>query len=145
MRIGFIGFRHGHIMGLYNAVKTHPKVRLAGAVEEDGETTAKLAAEGKVALTHATLREMLEKTECDAIAVGDYFAKRGAVILAALAAGKHVIADKPICTRLEELERIGALAKQKNLKIGCLLDLLDCGVFRTTRKLIRGGEIGDVL
>ena len=52
-------------------------------------------------LTHDDYRRMLREVECDAVAVGDYFARRGEIVIAALEAGKHVIADKPICTKLE--------------------------------------------
>lgn len=142
MRIAFMGFRHGHIMGLYNAVQSHPATQLVAACEED---PANAIGGGKVQITHTRFADVLANVQCDTIAVGDYFAKRGRVIIEALKAGKHVIADKPVCTKLSELEEIARLTREKKLKLGCLLDLRDAGVFRTTRRLIQSGEIGDVL
>src|SRR5215218_3765569 len=123
MRLAFIGFRHGHVMGLYKAARSHPDVQVVAACEEHEPTAAALHSNGTVDLTHKTFDDMLATTDCDAIAVGDYFARRCSLILASLRANKHVLADKPICTSLTELEQIAALSKTNNRAIGCLLDL----------------------
>src|SRR4051812_15366797 len=106
LRIAFVGFRHGHVMGLYHAARTHPDVDVVAAAEDHAETRDALAREGTVQITHHDWREVIDRVPCDAIAIGDYFARRGEIAIAAVEAGKHVIADKPICTRLNELERI---------------------------------------
>jgi predicted dehydrogenase len=59
-------------------------------------------------------------------------------------AGKHVIADKPICTRLSELQEIEQLSQMKHLKVGCQLPVSYHPPFVTVRKLIRDGAIGEV-
>ena len=87
---------------------------------------------------------MLAEIDCDAVAVGDYYGRRGEIILAALAAGKHVIADKPICTRQSEREQIAELARSRNLRVGCQLDLRDSGHMHAARRLIRNGAVGQV-
>jgi predicted dehydrogenase len=144
MRLAFIGFRHGHVMGLYRGAVAHSGVEVVAACEEDPQAAAALRAGGTVQLTHERMEDVLTKVECDAIAVGDYFARRGEIVIRALEAGKHVIADKPICTRLDELDRIGHLAAGKGRAVGCLLDLRDTAVFLTMRRVIREGAIGEV-
>ncbi len=144
MRLAFIGFRHGHVMGLYKGAIAHPRVKVAAACEEDPQAAAAVRAAGVVRLTHERMEDVLANVPCDAIAVGDYFARRGEVVIRALEAGKHVIADKPICTRLDELEQIERLARDKKRAVGCLLDLRDTAVFRTMRRLIGEGAIGEV-
>src|SRR5438046_3116468 len=103
MKLAFFGFRHGHVLGLYAAAKEQPRVEIVAAVEEHAETAAGLRSGGTVQLTHDSYAAVLESIPCDAIAVGDYFGRRGEIIQTALRAGKHVIADKPICTRMSEL------------------------------------------
>jgi predicted dehydrogenase len=139
-----MGFRHGHIMGLYNSASTHPRVKVVAACEEDPETVQAIRSAGKVKLTHDNYEKMLAEVECDAIAVGDYFAKRGPVIIRALESGKHVIADKPICTSLDDLSRIEHLSREKKRVVGCLLDLRESGAFRAMRRIIGDGAIGEV-
>src|SRR3954464_3254051 len=105
IRLAFLGFRHGHVLGLYEAAKKHPRVEIAAAVEEDDAAAKTLRDAGTVAFTHDSYDDVYSGVDFDAVAVGDYFARRGEIIISALSAGKHVIADKPICTSLDELER----------------------------------------
>lgn len=144
MRLAFIGFRHGHILQLYNAASVHPQVQIVAACEEDPAAAAQVRQAGKVTLTHDNYRTMLDTVECDAVAVGDYYARRGELILLAMERGKHVISDKPLCTRADELANIAHTARQKGLRVGCLLDLRGSAPFRTARRLIREGAIGEV-
>jgi predicted dehydrogenase len=131
-------------MGLYNAARTHPRVEVVGACEEDPATLDSLKAAGTVELTHTSYTKLWKGPTIDAIAVGDYFARRGSIILDALTRSKHVIADKPIATSLGEVQMIRETARHKRLSIGCLLDLRDHGNFITMRRLIRDGAIGTV-
>src|SRR5262245_30951675 len=136
LRLAFLGFRHGHIMGLYEAARAHRDVQVVAAAEDHAETIESLRREGKVELTHANWREVIERVPCHAVAVGDYFARRGEIISAALLAGKHVISDKPICTRVDEIDEIERLSREKSLLVSALFDLRDSGAFLTARRLI---------
>lgn len=60
----------------------------------------------------------------------------------ALEAGKHVYAEKPLSIELEEGEALVALAKEKNLRLGCAPDTFLGGGLQTCRKLIDDGVIG---
>jgi predicted dehydrogenase len=144
MRLAFMGFRHGHIMGLYTAAKSHPRVEVVAACEADPATAEALGSAGTVQLSHTNYESMLREVDCDAVAIGDYFSRRGPQIVRAIEAGKHVLADKPICTSLEDLSRIEQLAKEKKRVVGCMLDLRESGAFRTMRRLIGEDAIGDV-
>lgn len=144
LKLAFFGFRHAHIMGLYKSARQHPRVEVVAAVEEDPGTAEQLRTAGAVELTHARYDDVTRKVEYDAVAVGDFFGRRGELVINALESGKHVLADKPICTDLAEYERISALAASTRRAIGCLLDLRDHGSYITMRRLIRDGAIGTV-
>src|SRR5688572_9236134 len=144
MKLTFLGIRHGHVMGLYQSALEHQGVDVVAAVEEDSVTAASLRAAGKVKLTHERIADVLSNVPCDAVAIGDVYARRGAIAIAALEADKHVIADKPLCTRLDELDRIADLPRANDLVVHCLFDRYDAGPYRTMRRLIRSGEIGAV-
>lgn len=143
MRIAFIGFRHGHILSLHKLASKHAGIQIVANCEDHAPTRQDLATKG-IAVTHDDYRRVLAEVPCDAVAVGDYYARRGEVLMAALQAGKHVISDKPLCTRLGELERIQALSRRSGLSVGCQLELRDRPAFRTARRLLRGGAIGEI-
>ena len=110
LRLAFAGFRHGHILEAYELARRHGDVEIVAACEEHAPTAEQLAAAGRVRRTHGSYDEMLAQADFDALAVGDYYGRRGEILIRALAAGKHVISDKPICTRLGELDRIAELS-----------------------------------
>jgi predicted dehydrogenase len=57
---------------------------------------------------------------------------------------EHVIADKPLCTSLEELEQIETLAKARGLCVGLMLDLRDHGHWIALREVVQSGHIGEI-
>ncbi len=144
LRIAFAGFRHGHILGIYDLAGRSDDVEIAAACEEDTPTREQTESAGRVKLTHDSYDEMYRQGDFDVLAVGDYYARRGEIVIRALQAGKHVISDKPICTKLDQLDRIAELARQKNLSVGCQLDLRDSGNFLALRAVVRSGRIGEV-
>ncbi len=144
MRIAFAGLRHGHIEVLYELLSERKDVEIVAACEPHAPTRERLVSQGKVKITHDDYAQMFADIECDALAVGDRYGRRGKIIIAGLEAGLHVISDKPICTSPEELERIAVLSRERNLRVGCQLDLRDGGQFRSMRRLVRQGVIGEV-
>src|SRR4051794_20173371 len=103
LRIAVAGFRHAHIHSLYQAARARPDVEVVAAAEEDEAARRALQAGGTIEITHSSIDGMLDAVPCDVVAVGDYYGRRGTLLIDALRRGKHVISDKPICTSLAEL------------------------------------------
>ncbi len=143
-RFAFAGFRHGHILDLLAGVEQHPDTEAVACCEEDEAARADLAQKGRVKITHTSFAQMLRDTECDVIAIGDYYGKRGQLAIAALQAGRHVLSDKPLCTSLEEQDEIERLAAERGLLVGLQLDSRGRPSFLALREIIRSGEIGQV-
>src|SRR5699024_11766844 len=59
-----------------------------------------------------TAEALFDAHEVDVALVAGVYTRRGADSLLALQAGAHVLADKPLCTSLDELEEIAAAADQ---------------------------------
>ena len=122
MKLLFNGFRHGHINALYAKAMADGRVSVVGCIEENAE--AKIAAKEKlnIEFSEKSYDEWLS-SDIDAVAIGMAYGDRGSAIIKALKAKKQVIADKPICTSLEELEEIERLVTENNLTVACMLDL----------------------
>lgn len=144
MNIAFAGFRHPHIFVLYNEAITHKNATVTGAFEENAHEREKVAAERGVSFSYSSYEELLNDPKVDTVGIGDYYGKRGSMIIEALRHGKHVICDKPICTSLSELEEIKRLASEKKLAVHCMLELRFLAQAEQVRQLIAAGEIGDI-
>lgn len=145
-KIAFAGLRHEHINSLYSDALKSPELEIAAICEEDADALhAFLAAHPEnTAPVYSSLDTMLAEAQCDIVATGDYYSKRGKIIIQSLKAGKHVISDKPVCTALQELDEIERLAREKHLAVGCMLDLRTNDCFVHARKMILDGELGKV-
>lgn len=143
-RIAFAGFRHPHILSLWKSVHSHSSCRMVGAWEADATTKEQLRAAGEVTLTHESFASLLADSGCDIVAIGDVYARRGALAIEALSAGKHIISDKPLCTTLGEWETIRDLAARRGLSVGCQLDLRENGSVRRLHRILAEGQIGEV-
>jgi len=144
LKIGFAGFRHGHIFGLYGVAENNPDVEIVAAWEENDDAKKAAIEKKNVNFNCDTYEEILNNPDIDIVAIGDYYGRRGELAIKALKAGKHVIADKPLCTSLKELKEIKKLVKKTGLKVGLMLDLrYDKNMLRA-KQLIEDGEIGEV-
>lgn len=141
-RVAFAGFRHPHIFALLDRVKAHPDSTVVAAYEGDAATREVVPAQHGIEITHTDFARMLEESDATIVAIGDVYAKRGALALAVLRAGKHIIADKPLCTSLEEFEEISRLATTENLSVGCQLDLVETPSVRGLREVVQKGLLG---
>ena len=143
MKLLFYGFRHGHINGFYKKALQHPDVEIVACAEEDAD--ARRAAQKALDVSFSSESyESLLRSDADAVVIGKAYGDRGAAIIAALEAGKHVISDKPICTTLEELEKIRELSTKRALCVCCMLDLRYLPQSIEAGRILRSGELGRV-
>ncbi|MDP6038279.1 MAG: Gfo/Idh/MocA family oxidoreductase [Candidatus Latescibacteria bacterium] len=143
LRFGFAGFQHGHIYSLHKKVVETDGFEVVAAGDDQTEAREEASAKG-VAITHESVDDLIANADCDVIAIGDYFARRGSLAIAALKAGKHAIADKPLCTSLEEIDEMDRLTRETGLKVGCMLTMRGSRQMNGLRNLIREGAIGEV-
>ncbi|HCS75525.1 MAG TPA: gfo/Idh/MocA family oxidoreductase, partial [Clostridiales bacterium] len=144
IKIAFAGFRHGHINALYKLAEQNPDVQIVAAYEADADARAAAEADLGVNFAHDSYEDMLNEEDIDVVAIGDYYGKRGSLAIDALKAGKHVYADKPLCTSLDELDEIERLSREKALKVGCMLDMRQNKVVQPVRNFIQEGNLGEI-
>ena len=143
MNLAFVGFKHRHTGAIYTEAMNDPNITVLGAWEDTKDGQA-LADGLGLAFNYPTLQSVLDDERVDAVCLGGSFGERGGEAIAALRAGKHVYADKPVCTSLAELDEIERLAAEKNLKVGCYLTLRFSAGIRNLREMIADGILGEI-
>ena len=142
-KIAFYGFGHAHINTLYKKVKERDDFEITHLVEPNASIREATEEKLGVEFSNLTLDGLLS-CDFDVLAVGTAYGKRAEVILKALSVGKHVIADKPICTKREELEKIKALQEKNGLALLCMLDLRYLKQTQRAREILLSGMLGEV-
>jgi len=144
IKTAFVGFEHPHMTSLYNEIKANSMFEISGAFEADNETRKNAEEKGVEFSKYKSYEEFLNETDSDVVAVGAHYAARGSIIIDALKAGKHVIADKPLCTKAEELEEIRRLANENNSAVCVLLSLRKNSSILGALAAVKNGILGEV-
>ncbi|MHB1152942.1 MAG: Gfo/Idh/MocA family protein [Eubacteriales bacterium] len=143
MNIAFAGFRHGHIFDLWNKAKNNSKVNITGSWESDEKTRAVCIRQG-VEFNYPDYEAILNDKRVDTIAIGDYYGARGSLAIMALEAGKHIIADKPLCTSLDELETIKRLSRENSLSVYSMFSMRYEANAASVRDIILSNKLGEI-
>lgn len=144
MNIAFAGIRHDHVFVLYKSVLQDNRFKIVGAFESDEEGIA-MAQKNGLEITYASYNELLSDKSVEAVILGGCFGDRGQMAIDALNSGKHVIADKPLCTSLEELYMIKEAAQLNNKKVSCMFTMRYEPMIVTLKKLIDSKKIGEII
>lgn len=143
MNIAFAGLRHSHIFALYDMALAHPQYTVVGAFESEPHARETAKAHG-VICNYESYQALLTDDTVDIVALGGCFGDRGQMAIRALQMGKHVIADKPLCTSLAELDRIETLASEKHLTVSCMFTMRFEKKIRAVKALVESGVLGDI-
>ena len=143
LKFAFAGFGHAHINSLHKHIDERDDLTFVAASEPDDALRSGTEKAG-IPVTYTSHKEMLDSISCDVVAIGACFGDRGEIAIEALKRGKHVIVDKPLCTRMPELDEIERLAVEKDLRVGCMLTQRGSRTSAGVRHLIRSGRLGDI-
>ena len=109
MRIGVVGagaMGRNHV----RVLRELPDVELVGVADADFDTACRVA-ESNATRGYASHRELLEKEHPDGVTVAVPTNDHRAVVMDVLAAGCHVLVEKPIAGSLAEADEMVAAAK----------------------------------
>ena len=143
MNIAFAGLRHGHIFVLYDEAVKNPYFNVCGAFEENDDAR-RTAEEKGVICNYQSYEQLLADSTVDVVALGGCFGDRGQMAIAALKSGKHVIADKPLCVSLDELDKIEEAARENNRLVSCMFTMRFEPKINGVKKLVESGALGEI-
>src|SRR5215207_5716366 len=109
LRVGLVGCGNQG-SELAQAVSRTTTLRVVACADPDGAAANRVAAIAQDASTHASVEALLGESDVDAILIATPHHVLYPVALAAIRAGKHVMAEKPIGLNEREAAEIEAAA-----------------------------------
>ncbi|MEP4198540.1 MAG: Gfo/Idh/MocA family oxidoreductase [Aliishimia sp.] len=106
--------------------------------------TGEISADHPEATIYATAEDMFADARLDLVIIATPTPTHVALAKAALAAGKHVIVDKPFAPTAAEARDLFALAKASGRVLSCFQNRRWDGEFLTLKHLIAEGTLGDI-
>ena len=90
------------------------------------------------------VEDIINDADIEAVVIATPVATHFDFAMQCLEAGKHILVEKPICRKVQEVKEIGVLAKEKNLVAMAGHTFLYNLAVRYVKKLIDSGELGEI-
>lgn len=144
VRVAIAGAAHPHVEYALRELALRPELSLA-AVADPCLDIALACAAGSQARVFADHREMLDRVAPEIVVVAGIYRDRGTIVVDALNAGCHVIADKPLCVTSAELEAIRIASQTSQRSVTLLLEKRFYPETIAAMDLVSSGAIGEVI
>ena len=117
-------------------------VQLVAVASSDG---AKVHADHAHVRVHATPTALINDSDVELVVLASPSYTHASLMLEALAAGKHVLSDKPFTATVQEADEVIAAAAAADRIASCYQNRRYDGDFLTLRQLIDDGKLGEVM
>jgi len=128
---------HSYLIGLDSGLRLH------GISSRNPETREKIVAE-RGCRAYESFEQVIEDPEVDLVVLATPHHLHADQAVRALEAGKHVVTDKPMCTSLEECDRMIDAANRSGRLLTVFQNRRWDGDYLTLRKLLEDGELGEL-
>lgn len=144
MRIGVVGYGMGGKCFHTPFIEAAEGCELAGIVARAPETKASARTDWPDTPIFASLTEMIASGSVDAVTITTPPQTRRVLVLEAIEAGLHVIADKPFAPDAQGARDLGAAAETKGVTLGVFQNRRFDADMQTLMKVIADGRLGRI-
>lgn len=144
LRVGLIGtgvWGETHLM----AYTYDPHVELVGICDKNEELLAQRAEEYPVEMVTTDYRELLDRTDIDAVSVVTPDFLHRELVLAAAEAGKHILVEKPMATTVAECEEMAEAVEDAGVTLMVDFHNRWNPIFTQIKDKLDNGALGDPL
>lgn len=141
MKVGILSFAHLHAAGYARCIAALPDVELAAVADDD-------VARGKAAVAqfggdwYADSRDLLARDDIAAVIITAPNAEHHALTLAAAAADKHVLCEKPLATTRADALAMIAACRERGVILQTAFPMRFSAPAIALRQLVRDGAVG---
>ncbi len=140
----FIGFGNVAAKGHLPGWSARDDVRIIAATDAAASRKQAFLAASPDGRWHETVGDLLSNEELDFVDICAPPGSHAALIERALAAGVHVLSEKPLVTRVEDAERVAAAAARSGRVLHTVHNWLHAPICRKVTALVDEGAIGAV-
>jgi predicted dehydrogenase len=144
LRVGLIGFGYWG-PNLARNFSAFPGTRVVAVADRDEARRRAVGPLYPWAAVHADAEALFADPAVDAVAIATPLFTHFPLARAALAAGKHVLVEKPLAGSVAECEELEALARANGRTLMVDHTFLYTGAVRKIREIIEAGQLGRVL
>lgn len=119
LRLGLAGLVHGHVKGLFNALKARPDIQLCGIAEDNRGVMQRYQREYSLdgALLFQSLAEMLDRAQPEAVVIFTNTFDHLRVVEACASRHIHCMMEKPLAVSVAHGQAMAAAARRGNIHV----------------------------
>ncbi len=125
-----------------DAIHAAPGGALRAVVSRGGERAAKFARDFQIPKAITALDDVLSDPSIDALYISTSNDRHAAITLAAAAAGKHVLCEKPLSLSVDDAVEMAKACDRAGVILGTNHHLRGAATLRAIRDLVQSGSIG---
>lgn len=143
MKVAILGAAHQHVDYVLAEAAKRDEFELVAAAEPDPQLRERFLG-GISAPLYDTPRQLLEAHDIDVALITGIYSQRAEAAVAALRAGAHVLADKPLCTSLTQLESVREAAVDAGRHVSIVFEKRFYPATLALRRLLSDGVLGNI-
>jgi predicted dehydrogenase len=143
INIGVLSFAHGHVNAYCDRISQFDDARLVVAWDDNPTRGARQAARYGIDCS-PDLQEVLARSDVDAVIVASETNRHADLCVAAAAAGKTILLQKPMATNLADCDRIIEAVERAGVHFEMAFQMRCDAVNQKMVELVRAGELGRI-
>ncbi|MEM2414304.1 MAG: Gfo/Idh/MocA family oxidoreductase [Thermoproteota archaeon] len=145
VRFAMLSFAHIHAWSYAAVLKKLPNVSLEAIYDDSKERLSRAGDTYNVRKLYDDYTALLEKEDIDAVIISSENSKHYELMIACIEAGKHVLVEKPITTRLEDADDAISRARRKGVKLQTAFVMRYHDTTVKAREILESKALGEIL
>ncbi|MBL0729614.1 Gfo/Idh/MocA family protein [Piscinibacter sp. HJYY11] len=142
MKWGLIGASNVASEHMVSAIRAQPGHEVVAVMSGNASRAQEFAKANSIAEFYDDVDRLLAQSKVDAVYVSSTNEKHCAQVIAAAAAGKHILCEKPLALTVEDAMAMRDACAQAGVVLGTNHHLRNAATIRKIRELVRSGAIG---
>jgi UDP-N-acetylglucosamine 3-dehydrogenase len=142
MKVGIISFAHPHAYGYADSLGKIDGVQIVGIADDDQKRGENAAAKYNTKFFKG--HEELLQQDLDAVIITSENSKHLEHVVAAAKAGKHILCEKPLATKVEDAKEMIEVCKQNQVILQTAFPVRFNSAVVRAKKIIENGELGQI-
>jgi predicted dehydrogenase len=145
VKIGILGAARVAIYAMIAPAKVEPRARLVAVAARDPARGAAYAKQHDIPHVHESYEALLADREIDLVYIATPPSLHSKWALAAIAAGKYVLVEKPFAMNEVEALAVAEAAEARGVKVFEAMHSRHHRLFARILEIVRSGELGDIV
>ena len=141
--IGVLSFAHGHVGVYVDVMKSWEEVRLVAGYDDKEERGRAVCGNAGMRYS-ARVEDVVGDPGVDVVIIGSETSRHADLCVAATAAGKHVLLQKPMALTLEDCDRMIAAAESAGVRLDMAFQMRCDPANIRIREIVQSGELGAI-